>query len=133
VVHGEVENDADAVVVRRVDDAPEVVEHAVGLVDGAEVRRVVARVPARRRIDRQQADAVDAEEGEVLEPLREAAQISRAVVVRVEESADVDLVEDRRLEPAGVERPLLLRALLGSSRQGRLALGSREAFARDGG
>ena len=80
----------------------EVVDDAVVGVDAEEVRDVVAAVAQRRGVHRQQPDAVDPEPLEVLELLGEPAQVARAVAVAVEEPADVDLVEDRALEPQRV-------------------------------
>ena len=62
---------------------------------------VVAAVAQRRRVHRQQPDAVDAEPLEVVELLDQPAEVARAVVVAVEEAADVDLVEDGRLNQSG--------------------------------
>ena len=113
VVHDEVDDDADPALVRRRDERAEVLDRAVVGVDPVEVGDVVAAVPERRRIERQQPDAVDPEPLQVVELLLEAAEVAGAVVVPVEERARVDLVEDRRLEPqrialepvAGLARP----------------------------
>ena len=99
VVHDEVGDHAHAELVRLVDEAAEVVHDPVVRVDGEEVRDVVAAVLERRGVHRQEPDAVDPEPLEVLELLGQAAQVARAVAVAVEEPANVDLVEDRALEP----------------------------------
>ena len=85
--------------VRLVDEAAEVVHDAVVGVDAEEVGDVVAAVAQRRGVHRQEPDAVDPEPLEVLELLGQPAQVAGAVAVAVEEAADVDLVEDRALEP----------------------------------
>src|SRR5207237_897714 len=85
--------------VRLLDEELEVVDRPVVGVDGEEVRDVVAAVAERRGVHRQQPDAVDAEPLQVVELVRESAEVARAVVVAVEEASDVDLVEDRGLEP----------------------------------
>ena len=102
VVHDEVGDDADAALVRLLDEALEVVDRAVVGVDREEVGDVVAAVAERRLVHRQQPDAVDAEPLEVVELLDQPAEVAGAVVVPVEEPADVDLVEDRGLEPERV-------------------------------
>ena len=99
VVHDEVSDHADAVLVRLLDEDAEVLDRSVVGVDLVEVGDVVAAVSERRRIERQQPDAVDAEPLQVVELLRSPRKSPDAVVVRVEERARVDLVEDRRLEP----------------------------------
>ena len=102
VVHDEVGDHAHAELVRLVDEAAEVVDDAVVGMDAEEVRDVVAAVLERRGVHRQQPDAVDPEPLEVLELLGQPAQVARPVAVAVEEPADVDLVEDRPLEPQRV-------------------------------
>ena len=67
--------------------------------DVVEVRDVVAAVAQRARVERQQPDAVDADLLQVVELVGEPAEVAGAVVVAVVEAAQVDLVEDRRLEP----------------------------------
>ena len=92
----------------------EVVDRPVVGVDGVEVGDVVAAVAERRRVHGQQPDAVDAQPLQVVELLGQPAEVARAVVVRVEEAADVDLVEDGALEPqrVGLEPLARLRGLL---------------------
>src|SRR5690349_17826354 len=70
--------------------------------DGVEVGDVVAAVAQRRGVHRQQPDAVDTQPGQVVELLGQAEEIAGAVVVAVEEAAQVDLVEDRALAPERV-------------------------------
>ena len=102
VVHDEVGDHAHAELVRLVDEAAEVVDDAVVGMHAEEVGDVVAAVLERRRVHRQQPDAVDPEPLEVLELLGQPAQVARAVAVAVVEPAQVDLVEDGPLEPQRV-------------------------------
>ena len=99
VVDDQLGDDADAAPVRLVDEALEVVERAVARMDVLVVGDVVAVVAQRRRIERQQPEAVDAEVLQVVELLRQAREVADAVVVAVEEGADVRLVDDRVLVP----------------------------------
>jgi hypothetical protein len=99
VVHDEVGDHAHPALVRLVDELPEVLDGAVVREDREKVRDVVAAVAQRRRVHRQQPDAVDAEPLQIVELLDQAAEVARAVVVAVEEAAQVDLVEDGGLEP----------------------------------
>src|SRR6266849_10280297 len=102
VVHDEVGDYTDAALVGGLDERTEVFDRAVVGMDREEVGDVVAAVAQRRRVHRQQPDAVDPEPLQVVELVGEPAEVAGAVVVPVEEAADVDLVEDRRLEPERV-------------------------------
>ena len=106
VVHDQVGDDPDAALVRLLDELDEVADGAELRQDRGEVGDVVAAVLQRRRVDRQQPDAVDAEPLQVVEPLDEAADVAGAVVVGVAEAADEDLVEDRALVPLRIARRL---------------------------
>ena len=99
VVHDEVGDHAQPALVRLVDEELEVVDRPVVGMDRIEVGDVVAAVAQRARVERQQPDAVDADLLQVVELVGEPDGIAGAVVVAVEEPAQVDLVEDRRLEP----------------------------------
>ena len=108
VVHHEVRDHADPALVRLLDELAEVLDRSVVGMDREEVGDVVAAVAQRRRVHRQQPDAVDAEPLQVVELVDEPAEVAGAVVVAVEEAADVDLVEDGALEPERVAlEPLL--------------------------
>ena len=60
------------------------------------------------------------------------AQVAGAVVVRVEEAADVDLVEDGALEPQRVGLEPLARPLVGRSLVALGAIGVRRVIAATG-
>ncbi len=108
VVHHEIRDHAHAALVRLLDELAEVVHRPVVGVEREEVRDVVAAVAQRRLVHRQQPEAVDAEPLEIVELVDQAAEVTRAVVVAVEEPADVDLVEDGPLEPERIPfEPLL--------------------------
>ncbi len=77
----------------------DVVDGPVVGVDLGEVRDVIAAVAQRRLVEGQQPDAVDPQPLQVVELLGEPADVPGAVAVGIEEAADVDLVEDRALEP----------------------------------
>ncbi len=102
VVHHEVGDHADAALVGGLDEVADVVDRAVVGLDREEVGDVVAAVAQRRAVERQHPDAVDAEPLQVVELLDQPAEVARAVAVRVEERARVDLVEDGGLEPEGL-------------------------------
>jgi hypothetical protein len=130
VVHHEVGDHADPALVGSLDERPEVLRGAVVRMDVVEVGDVVAAVAERRGIDRQQPDAVDPEPLEVVELVLEPAQVARAVVIRVEEAAHVDLVEDRALEPqrVGLEPVAGLARVGGGRRAGRAHASTRSTW-----
>ena len=99
VVHDQVGDHAQAALVRLVDERAEVLDRPVVGMHAVEVGDVVAAVAQRARVHGQQPDAVDAEPLQVVELVDQAPEVAGAVVVRVEEPAQVDLVEDRGLEP----------------------------------
>jgi len=113
VVHYEIGDHPDPALVRLVDEVPEVVERPVVGVDPEEVGDVVAAVAQRARVRGQQPDAVDPEPLQVVELVGQPAEVAGTVVVPVEEPADVDLVEERVLEPQRVALEPVRRLALG--------------------
>ena len=105
---------------RGVDQLLDVVDGPVVGVDLGEVGDVVAAVAQRRLVERQQPDAVDPEPLQVVELLGQPAEVARAVAVGVEEAADVDLVEDRALEPQRLGLEPLARLACGAASAWRL-------------
>ncbi|MCY1181420.1 hypothetical protein D9M73_219210 [compost metagenome] len=75
---------------------------AVVRVHGLVFGDVVAVVTAWRGIERQQPQGVDAQLGDIVELADQAGEITDAVVVRVEERLDVQLVDDSVLVPQRV-------------------------------
>ena len=102
VVHDEVGDHAHAALVGGLEELADVVHRPVVGVDRLVVGDVVAAVAQRTRVHRQQPDAVHAEPLQVVELLRQAAEVAGAVGVAVVEAAQVDLVEERLLEPQRV-------------------------------
>jgi hypothetical protein len=102
VVDDELDQNADAAIVRRFNERAEVVHRAEGGVDVAIVADVVAVVAHRRREERQDPQARYAEVFDVVELRRQPREIADTVVVCVEKRFDVHLVDDRVLEPKGV-------------------------------
>ena len=104
VVDDELGDDADVAAMRLRHEALEVLHRAVARMDVLVVGDVVAVVSERRRVERQQPERVDAEALEVVELLRQAGEVADAVVVAVEEGADVRLVDDGVLVPERIFR-----------------------------
>ena len=104
VVDDQLGHDADVAAVRLLDEAVEIRERAVARVDVLVVGDVVAVVTQRRRVERQQPEAVDPETFEVLELLGQAGEVADAVVGAVEKGADVRLVDDGVLVPERIDR-----------------------------
>src|SRR5579871_3649649 len=82
-------------------EVAEVGARAVMRMDVVVARDVVAVVLERRGVEGQQPDRVDAEVLDVVELRGEALKVADAVVVRVEERLDVQLVDDDVLVPEG--------------------------------
>ncbi|MNG94704.1 hypothetical protein D3C79_537200 [compost metagenome] len=91
-----------AAFVRLGDEAAGIGQVAVVGVHGLVFGDVVAVVAAWRGIERQQPQGVDAQLGDVVELADQAGEIADAVVVRVEERLDVQLVDDGVLVPQRV-------------------------------
>jgi hypothetical protein len=94
VVDDELGQDADIQGMRCIDEPLEIVQCAVDRIDRRVVCNVVAVVSKRRRIERQQPQARDAEVVQVRKLLCEPGEIAYAVRIAVVESADVHLVDD---------------------------------------
>ena len=101
VVHDEVDDHAEAALVRLVEELVEVLDGPDLREDVGVVGDVVAAVAQRRGEERRDPEAVDAQPGQVVELLDQALEVAGAVAVGVAERADHDLVEDRGLEPVG--------------------------------
>ena len=105
-----------------VDHGVEVGERAEDRVDVGVVGDVVAHVGHRRGEDRREPDRVDAEVGDVGQPLGDAGEVADAVAVRVLERPRIDLVDHRSAPPIAMPLSPLssLRALGTGGRQPRL-------------
>jgi hypothetical protein len=99
VVDHQVDDHADAPVVGLVQQFGEVAEAAEPRVDGVVVGDVVAAVATRRRVDRVEPQAGDAEPVEVVEPADQAPEVTAAVLGGVRVRLDVDAVDDSLLVP----------------------------------
>ena len=99
VVHHEVDDDLDALVVRLVEQSLEVVERADLGEHVDVVGDVVAAVTQRRGEERRDPETVDAEPVQVVELLAQAVEVADAVAVGVLEGPHEDFVEDGSLEP----------------------------------
>ena len=99
VVDHEVHDQPHAALVDALDQLVDVGQRPEGRVDVLVVADVVAVVVLRRPVDRRQPDDVDAQVGDVVEVVDDAADVADAVAVGVGEAARVDLVDDRGLPP----------------------------------
>ena len=107
VVNHELGDDAKPTVVRGVHERQEIPSRAVARIDVAVIGDVVAIVAEWRWIERLDPDSRDAERLDVVQLLRQPAEVTDAVVVAVEESANVQLVDDRIAVPRRVVDLLL--------------------------
>ncbi len=103
LVRGMVDHQLDdhphAALMRRRDEAFDIGQRAVVRIDPAIVGDVVAVIQLRRRIERQQPDRVHPQLGDIVQPRDQAREIANAVVVRIKERFDVQLIDDRVLVP----------------------------------
>ena len=99
VVQDELGDHAQPPAVRLAEQGLEVRERAVGRVHARVVGDVVAVVPEGRGIEGEEPDGGDAEVPQVVEFLRQPAEIADPVGVAVAEGPDVGLVEDGILVP----------------------------------
>jgi hypothetical protein len=99
VVDHEVGDDADVPTMRLPQEGLEVGHRAVARRDVVVFGDVVPVVTQGRRIERQEPEAIHSQILEVVEPLRQAAEVADAVPVAILERLDVKLVEDRVLVP----------------------------------
>ena len=107
MVHDEIENDADPARLGVGLERVEIGQRAVLRRDVLVIADVVAEVHLGRGIAGGDPDGVDAQVVEVIEVLGDSLEIAEAVVVRVTETAGIDLVEDGVLPPgmsSGVPR-----------------------------
>ena len=88
-------------------------------IDLAILGNVVAVVAARRGVERQQPERGDAEILQIVELVGQAGEVADAVVVAVGEGLDVQLVDDRVLEPQLVAVELGVGPDVGSDVHGR--------------
>ena len=102
VVDDELGQHADAPPVRLIDEAAEIVERSVDRVDRCVVRNVIPIVFERRRIERKQPQARNAEVFEVRQLLRQAGDIADAVAIAVVEGTYVYFVDECVFVPKGV-------------------------------
>jgi hypothetical protein len=123
VVRHEVDDDLQPELVRLLDEPVHVREGAEQWIDVGVVGDVVAEIGHRRAKEGRDPHRVDAEPGQVVQPLQNAREIADPVAVRVHERARVDLVDDPLLPPAMVVHPNLQTgrrsSARGSPRSGR--------------
>ena len=94
VVDHQVHDQPHAARVQLGDQLVELRQRAEQRVDVLVVADVVAVVGLRRGVDRREPQDVDAEVGQVVQPLQDAAEVTDAVAVGVLERARIDLVDD---------------------------------------
>ena len=105
VVDHQVHDQPHAARVQLRDQLVELRQRAEQRVDVLVVADVVAVVGLRRGVDRRQPQDVDAEVGQVVQPLQDAAEVADAVAVGVLERAGIDLVDDGAGPPRAVSGP----------------------------
>ena len=84
------------------DQPVEIAERAEYGIDRAVIRHVVAEILHRRDEERRDPDRVDAQFGNVIELARDPVQIADAIIIAVEETARIDLIDHRAAPPLGL-------------------------------
>ena len=79
----------------------EISERAEQGIDRAVIGHVVAEILHRRDEERPDPDCVDAQFGNVIEPAHDPVQIVDAIIIAVEETERVDLIDHRAAPPLG--------------------------------
>ena len=102
VIDHQLGDHAQIAAMRLANEGPEIAHPPVGRIDVLVVGDVVAVVAQRRGIERQQPQRGDAKILQIVELARQSLEIADAVVVRVEERLDVELIDDRVLVPERV-------------------------------
>ena len=100
MVRHHIHHDSQSELVSSREQRVERLEPAVVGLDVEVVGDVVAVVVLRGRVARRQPQRVDAETGDVRQPVPDTDEIADAVTVAVGERADIDLVDDGCLPPA---------------------------------
>jgi hypothetical protein len=83
------------------EQAVEVGEGPEHRIDAAIIGDVVAEILHRRGEEGGQPEAVDAERGDMVEPVGDPRQVADPVAVRIGEAARIDLVDDGAAPPFG--------------------------------
>ena len=94
VIDDQLGDDLQVAAMGLADETAEIAHRAVGRVDAAIVRDVVAVVAQRRWIERQQPDRRNAQLLQVVQPFDQTAEVADTVIVAVEERFDVELIDD---------------------------------------
>ena len=110
MVDDQFSDDPQLAAVRLPNEMLEVGARPVGRVNIAVVRDIIAVISQWRWIEWQQPDGIDAKLLDVVELVRQAAEVADPVVVGIEERLDVELIDD------GVLVPLDARRLSGNGR-----------------
>jgi hypothetical protein len=107
VIDDQVHDHPDSAVPSGTDCFYKVAVRAQTWVNTVEIGDVVSVVTVRSRIERHQPQAGDAEFFEVVDPLRQSGQVTDAVCVPVDESLDVETIDDSGLPPqvCGIRDP----------------------------
>jgi hypothetical protein len=94
MIDDELGNDAQPSVVRCPHEPAEVTHGPVGRIDAAVLGDVVAVILERRGVERHDPDRRDTEIFDIIQLARESLEVADAVIVRIEERLDMQLIND---------------------------------------
>jgi hypothetical protein len=131
VVDHELGDDAELSALGFQHEAAKVRHRAEIGIDVVIVRNVIAVVSSGRRIERQEPQRRDTEILQIIQLFRQSGEIADAVAVAVEKRLDVQLIDDRVLEPKLVALELGFSLDLGDHVHGKSFTRSNETAGRD--
>ena len=99
VIDHQIDNDANAQLIRLANEIDEVAECAVARMNPVVVADVVAVIAHRRGVERHQPDTRDADAGEVREPVAQAPEVAHPIAVAIGKRADIEAIQDGVLVP----------------------------------
>jgi hypothetical protein len=92
-------NHAQPILVGDIQELFEVIQGAVGGIDGEIVSDIIPIVPEGRRVERQKPDRGNAKIFEIIELTQQSLKISDAVIVRIAKGFNMQLIDDGFFEP----------------------------------
>ena len=104
MVENQLRNDMHLAGMGGIHQPPEIVECTEFRTDAFIVEHVVAVVPARRRIERQEPDCIDAERCQVIQLPRQSGKIAESIPIGIEERLYMELVDDSILMPGCIAK-----------------------------
>ncbi len=104
VIDDQLGHDPDVATMRLVEKSLEILDRPELRIDRLVLRDVVAVVPERRGVERQQPQTVDAERFDVVELVQQTDEIAEAIAIAVAKGFDVELIDNCILIPETISQ-----------------------------